>query len=156
MHKHNDNAFRQVGTAIGVGLLAGLAGTLAISLSQKIEMKITQRKPSTTPADAVEKTLDLKAADEGKKTALSHKIHWVYGTCWGVTRGLISLTGIRGIPATVLHFTAVYAKELTLLPGLHLTPPVTEQSAKTIAIDALHHAVYATAAGCAFDPIMNH
>ena len=44
--------FAEVAGAIGKGLMAGAAGTLAITLSQMIEMKITKRKPSTAPADA--------------------------------------------------------------------------------------------------------
>lgn len=38
--------------AIGIGLMAGLAGTAAITLSQTIEMKLTKRPPSTAPVDA--------------------------------------------------------------------------------------------------------
>jgi len=156
MSKHNNNAFQQVGMAVGVGLIAGLAGTLAISLSQKAEMKITKREPSTTPVDAVEKTLDLRATTEEKKTTVSNEIHWVYGTLWGLTRGLLSLAGIRGIPATLLHFAAVYGTEQIMLPHLDLAKPITGAEPKTIAIDALHHAVYAAGAGCVFDAIMEH
>lgn len=156
MSNHHNNAFQQVGAAIGVGLIAGLAGTLAISLSQKAEMKLTKRKPSTTPADAVEKTLDLKATTEEKKPAVSNTIHWAYGTFWGVTRGLLSLAGVTGLPATLLHFAAVYGTELILLPNLNLAPPITEEDPKAIATDAMHHVVYAAGAGFVFDAIMKH
>lgn len=51
---------KNVGAAIGTVLIAGLAGTLAISISQMIEMKITGSKASSSPAKAVEKVLDIK------------------------------------------------------------------------------------------------
>ncbi len=53
---HESTVPGRLGTAIGKGLIAELAGTLAMTLSQMIEMKTTKRKPSTAPADAVKKT----------------------------------------------------------------------------------------------------
>lgn len=146
---------QRAGTAVGVGLLAGIAGTLAISLSQKIEMSLTHRQPSTAPADAVEKTLDVKPTDETKRPAVAHRVHWAYGIAWGLARGGFSLLGMHGWRATLAHFGAVWGGSLVLLPALKLAPPVTEESPKAIAIEGLHHAVYAAGAGLAFDAIMN-
>lgn len=151
--KKHTNALEKLGTAIGVGLLAGVAGTIAITLSQTIEMKITKRKPSTTPADAVEKTLDLKAVDELEKPKVSQEIHWTYGASLGITRGLLSLAGLKGWPATLAHFSAVWGGSMIMLPALELAPPVKEQKPKTLLIDGLHHAVYAIVAGFIFDAI---
>jgi len=72
--------FAEVATAMGKGLMAGAAGTLAITLSQMIEMKITKRKPSEAPAKAAEKVLDVKPATEEDKSKLSQEVHWAYGT----------------------------------------------------------------------------
>ncbi len=74
--------FSEIATAMGKGLMAGAAGTLAITLSQMIEMKITERRPSTAPADAAEKVLDVKPATEGDKQKFSQEVHWAYGTTW--------------------------------------------------------------------------
>lgn len=62
------------GSAIGKGLLAGLAGTVAITVPQMIEMKITRRKGSTVPADAVTKALDIKATTEADKKKFSQQV----------------------------------------------------------------------------------
>lgn len=40
----------EVGGVIGCGLIAGFAGTVAITISQMIEMKITNRSMSDAPA----------------------------------------------------------------------------------------------------------
>ena len=56
--------------------MAGAAGTLAITLSQMIEMKITKRRPSTAPADEAEKVLDVKPATEADKSKFSQEVHW--------------------------------------------------------------------------------
>jgi hypothetical protein len=151
--KKHTNALERLGTAIGVGLLAGLAGTAAITLSQLIEMKLTGRKASTVPADAVEKTLDLQATDASEKPKVSQEIHWTYGISQGITRGLLSLSGLKGWPATLAHFSAVWGGSMVLLPALDLAPPVNERKPKGLAIDGLHHAVYALVTGLIFDAI---
>lgn len=148
-----DNPLKSLGMVIGIGVLAGLAGTVAITISQTIEMSLTKRPPSTTPVDAVSKVLDVKAVKKAKKEKVSQEIHWTYGTIWGIPRGLITLTGLQGWPATLLHFVAISGTAMTMLPKLDLAPPVTEQDPKTIAIDTLHHAVYALAVGLAYDAI---
>lgn len=147
------NPAQQLGKAIGVGLIAGLAGTVAISLSQMIEMKLTRRKPSTVPEEAVSKTLDVQAVSNDKKEKVSQEVHWVYGTSWGISRGLLSLAGLKSWPATLAHFSAVWGASMIMLPKLELAPPVQQREAKTMLIDGLHHAVYAVVAGLVFDAI---
>ena len=145
--------FGKLGSAIGKGLLAGAAGTLAITISQMIEMKITKREPSDEPAEAAEKVLHITpdtAADEKK---LSQEVHWLYGSAWGVPRGILSLTGLNSLSATGIHFATIYTSALLMPPALKIAPPLKEWSAKEILIDALHHAVYAVAAGLVYDAL---
>lgn len=70
----------KLGNAIGRGLIAGLAGTLAITISQIIEMKITKRPPSFAPADAASKALSIEAATREEREKFSNEVHWTYGT----------------------------------------------------------------------------
>ena len=138
-------------SAIGKGLIAGAAGTLAITLSQMIEMKITKRKPSTTPADAAQKVLEVKPETEEDKQQFSQQVHWAYGTSWGIPRGIMYLFGLKGLPATAIHFATIYSTALIMPTSLKVVPPLKEWSTKEFLIDALHHAVYAVAAGLIFD-----
>ncbi len=137
--------------AVGKGLIAGAAGTLAITISQMIEMKITKRQSSETPAKAAEKVLEVKPETEEDTQQFSQQIHWAYGTSWGVPRGIMALIGLRGLPATAIHFATIYSTALIMPTSLKVAPPLKEWSAKEFAIDALHHAVYAVAAGLVFD-----
>lgn len=143
----------RIGSVIGRGLIAGLAGTAAITISQMIESKINQKEPNFAPADAACKALGIEASQRDQRKKLSREVHWVYGTLWGVARGLISLAHIKKSPATALHFGAIYYTALTIQPDFEVSPPVTEWSKKDILIDGLHHAVYAIAAGLVFDAI---
>jgi hypothetical protein len=151
--KKHTNALERFGTAIGVGLIAGLAGTAAITISQMIEMKITGRQPSTVPADAVAKTLDVQATDKSKKPKVAHEVHWTYGAGLGITRGLLAMSGLKSWPATISHFSAVWGASMIMLPALELAPPVREQKPKSILIDGWHHAVYALVTGFVYDAI---
>jgi hypothetical protein len=147
---HESTAPGRLGAAIGKGLIAGLAGTLAMTGSQMIEMKITKRKPSTAPADAVKKVLHI-IPEPGSKKTFSNEVHYVYGTSWGVVRGLLSLAGLTGFAATSIHLAAIWGTAITIEPKLNIAPPVTEWKPKDIAVDIFHHAVYTIVAGMVFD-----
>lgn len=153
MKLREENALGELAGAIGKGLLAGLAGTAAITLSQMIEMKITKREPSEAPVKVASQITGAAPADDSQKEKLSNEIHYAYGTSWGVVRGLLGLAGLKGLPATLVHFGAIWATELIMLPKYDAAPPVDEQEPKSVAIDALHHAVYAVAAGLAYDAL---
>jgi len=131
---------------VGKGLAAGLAGTLAIPVSQAIEMKITGRKASTVPAEAAGKALGVQATDDAAKQRFSMIVHFGYGTLWGVPRGLLGAAGMSGVPATLLHFLEIWGTALAMLPSMGLSPPVAAWETKQVVVDGVHHLVYATAA----------
>jgi hypothetical protein len=153
MKIHQDNTIGALGSAIGRGLLAGLAATAAMTLSQMIEMKITKREASDAPVKVAGDTVGFKPASPQEKEKLSQEVHWSYGTAWGVARGLIGLTGLKGLPATLVHFGAVWGTALVMLPKHDAPKPITEQKPQDIAIDALHHAVYAITTGLVYDAL---
>lgn len=153
MKLKQDNFAGELGSAIGKGLLAGLAGTAAMTLSQMIEMKITKREPSDAPTKVVSQVADIEPTSKAEKAKVNNEIHRGYGTALGVSRGIISLTDLKGVPATLLHFGLVWTAAMVMLPKFDAAPPVTEESPKAIAIDALHHAVYAVATGLVFDAL---
>ena len=155
MKRYENNIIGELGSAIGKGLLAGLAGTAAITLSQMIEMSITKRKASEAPVKVAQQVLNVKPANKEVKQQIAQEIHWAYGTSWGIARGLISLTGLKGWPASLAHFAAIWGSSMIMLPAYKAAPKITEEDAKTIAIDGVHHAVYALAAGLAYDALGN-
>ena len=149
---HEATILGKLGAAVGKGLIAGLAGTVAITISQMIEMKITNRKPSNAPGEAAEKALHIEATP-GNMEEFSNEVHWIYGTSWGVMRGLLSVAGINGFAATTLHMASIWGTAATIQPKLDIAPPLSEWDPKDIAIDIFHHAVYAIVAGLVYDAI---
>jgi len=153
MKLHENNALGELGSAIGKGLIAGLAATAAITISQMIEMRITKRKPSDAPVKIAKETVGVKPATAEQKEQLSNELHWAYGTTWGIARGIIGLTGLKGIPAALVHFGAIWGSSMIMLPKFNAAPPVYKEDAKAIAIDGFHHAVYALTAGFVYDAL---
>jgi hypothetical protein len=141
-------------TAIGRGLVAGLAGTAAMTISSTVEARLRGRASSTAPARATAKVLGIREFDSDLAQARwSDLSHWGYGTGWGVLRGLLGATTLSPRAATVAHGAAVYGAAQVTLPALDVVPPSIFWGAKELAIDAFHHAVYAAATGAAYAAI---
>ena len=137
--------------SIGRGLVAGFAGTAAMTASSTLEAKLRGRAPSSAPARATAKVLGIKEFEDDIAEARFNDLsHWGYGTGWGVVRGLLAALGLSARAATVAHGAAIYGAAQVTLPALDIAPPTIFWPKAEIAIDAFHHAVYATATGLAY------
>ena len=148
------NRVDTLATAIGRGLGAGFAGTAAMTISSTVEARLRGRASSTAPARATATMLGIREFDSDLAQARWNDLsHWGYGTGWGVLRGLLGTTPMSPRAATVAHGAAIYGAAQVTLPALDVVPPSIFWGAKEIAIDAFHHAVYATATGVAYAAI---
>lgn len=143
----------RVTSAIGAGLIAGAAGTAAMTLSSALEARLSGREPSSAPSDAAGKVLGVQPRNPQGRARFSTVVHWSYGTAWGVGRGMIELAGLRGAPATAAHLGAVWGWSLVMLPALGVSEPAWKQDPAALAVDALHHFVYASATSAAWDAL---
>ncbi len=139
--------------AVGKGLFAGAAGTVAMTISSMAEAKLRKRAPSTAPADAAGKVLGVQPRDEDGEARFSNVVHWGYGTSWGAARGLLHAVGVDGRTAVAAHFAAVWGSEQVMLPSVGVAPPLWKWPLEEIAIDACHHVVYVVATSLAFAAI---
>jgi hypothetical protein len=136
---------------IGRGLVAGLAGTAAMTVSSTLEARLRGRAASSAPARATAKVLGIATFEDDRAAARFNDLsHWGYGTGWGVVRGVLGALGLSPRAATVAHGAAVYGAAQITLPALEIAPPAIFWPKEEIAIDAFHHAVYATATGLAY------
>jgi hypothetical protein len=144
---------REIAEDVGKGLVAGVVGTAAMTISSTIEEKLSGREPSDTPAKAAGKVLGVQPRDPAGRARFSNFAHWGYGTSWGAVRGLLAALGVRGPSASLAHFALVWGAEQVMLPTLKVAPPPWEWGAEPLALDGLHHAVYAGTTGIAYELI---
>ncbi|MBA2580642.1 MAG: hypothetical protein H0V03_07365 [Thermoleophilaceae bacterium] len=141
-----------VAGAVGKGLIAGFAGTAAMTVSSTLEAKLRGRAPSDAPARATAKMLGIKEFEDAVAQARFNDLsHWGYGTGWGLVRGLLSAAGLSPRAATAMHGAAIYGAAQVTLPALEIAPPIVFWPKQEIAIDAWHHSVYALATGIVYD-----
>src|SRR3954471_10693542 len=144
----------QLATAIGRGLVAGVAGTAAMTVSSTVEAKLRGRAFSTAPADAAAKVLGIREfATEGAHARFSNLVHWGYGTGWGVPRALLGMNGRSAARATTAHLAALWGSEQVMLPALSGAPPINYWGREEVALDGFHHAVYALTTAIAFETL---
>ncbi|MGH9120960.1 MAG: hypothetical protein ACRDYC_03305 [Acidimicrobiales bacterium] len=140
----------------GIGAIAGLAGTAAMTLSSTVEAKIRHRGASQVPAEAAETVLGVEANDPSSKRRFNNVVHWVYGGAWGVARGGLDLLGLHGVRASAAHLGAVVGAEQIVLPATKAAQPFWKWGPKTIALDLLHHLTYAAVTGAVFEALDPH
>lgn len=140
---------REVGDAVGRGLIAGAIGTAAMTMSSSLEARLTGRGDSTTPADAVAQATGVGLTEESTPR-VNNLAHWGYGTGWGAVRGMLSLTPLTAPLAAATHLALVWGGEQALLPALGVAKPTWSYGAKATVTDLLHHTVYAAATSAAY------
>jgi hypothetical protein len=146
------SAMEKAASSIGKGLVAGFAGTAAMTVSSTLEAKLRGRAPSSAPARATAKVLGIKSFEDAVAQARFNDLsHWGYGTGWGVVRGLLAAAGVPPTKATAAHGAAVWGSAQVTLPALDVAPPAIFWPKQEIAIDAFHHTVYALATGLAYE-----
>jgi hypothetical protein len=142
----------KVASSIGKGLVAGFAGTAAMTVSSTLEAKVRGRALSSAPARATAKVLGIASFEDALAQARFNDLsHWGYGTGWGVVRGLLDVAGLPPGKATAAHGAAVWGSAQVTLPALDVAPPSIFWPKEEIAIDAFHHTVYALATGIAYE-----
>jgi hypothetical protein len=145
------NAANTLAGAVGKGIVAGFAGTAAMTASSTLEAKLRGRAPSSAAARTTAKMLGIKEFEDDVAEARFNDLsHWGCGTGWGIVRGLLGATGMPARTATALHGGAIYGAAQLTLPALEIAPPAIFWPKEEIAIDAFHHAVYAAATGLAY------
>ncbi len=158
--------------AVGMGLVAGLVGTAAMTAYQELVAKAKkasanagersgggdQEQPSWESAPAPAKV--GKRILEGvfqqdvppeKIGLLTNAMHWGYGTMWGAAYGVIQAT-LRRRPVVLgpVFGSGVWALSYAQLVPMGLYEPPWTYPAKTVATDISYHLVYGLFVGASY------
>lgn len=144
-----------VRTYIARGIVAGVAGTVAMTAFQKfVEMPITKREESYAPANFAQKITGIDAKTSDGRRRLNYATHFSLGMMWGAAYGLAAWRGLRGQKAVNAVFGVVYTGDVILNAALGLYHP-SQWSAKELAIDLVDKYVQAQGTGALFDHLLD-
>ncbi len=112
-----------VGEAVVRGMAAGAIGTVALTLAEKAEMRLTGRPASTVPGQVAAK---LSGRDPETDTDVVERLspitHWAHGITMGAVRGILGVAGLRPLAASAVFFGAVWGGDAALYRALGLAP----------------------------------
>jgi hypothetical protein len=136
------------------GIAAGLAGTAAMTLAEKVEQMFTGRPNSYVPAHTMERLLRRPQKPDAERLWMNWAMHWGQGALMGAVRGWMARRGARGPVGSFLFLNLRLLNDQTLenATGVGAPPwtwPVDEQ-----AIDLTHKAIYAFVTGAVADRLI--
>jgi hypothetical protein len=135
-------------------VVAGVVGTAAMTVAEKVEQRFTGRPNSYVPAKALASLLGLGSQRGDHNLVLNHVMHWGTGIFVGVWRGVMAEAGFRGRRATCAHGVARLAFDQTLENATGVGSPPHTWPRGELAIDLTHKAIYAVVAGAVADRLV--
>lgn len=136
--------------AVSIGLLAGVAGTVAQTVSEMIEARFTKRPDSLLPAQ-VGAALAGPPLRTGKDAVrLNWTVHWTHGITLGAVRGLLGVTALSSLAASIIHFPLVWGGDVMLYAALGLAPAPWNWGGKELATDLFHKGVLSVVTSLVF------
>ena len=133
-------------TLLILSFVAAFGGTLTMTLSQEIEMRINRRPVSFTPALAVFKILRLNfdVLSSRMKTFWSYTVHFVYGTFLGFPLALLYFFNVTNfVSVLVIYFLIIWIQGLIIIPLLGIAGPPWTWGVQPILTEIFHKTVYA-------------
>ena len=134
------------------GLLAGVAGVAAMTLSEKLEQLITKRPDSYVPAHTLERLLGLQANRDN--VWMNWAMHWGQGILLGAVRGIMANNGVRGPVSSFLFMNFRLLNDQTLENATGVGAPPWTWPKDEQAIDLFHKGVYAFVTGALADSLI--
>jgi hypothetical protein len=141
---------------VGLGMLAGLAGSVVMTAFQKlIEMPISEREDSYQPEKLAQKLLPINSpTDDKARKRLNYEMHSVLGTMWGGAYGVAAYNGLRGSHAVSWVFPIIYVNDVVVGTALGLGKPW-KWSRKELTIDVVDKLVQVAATSFIFDHFLD-
>ena len=140
--------------ATALGMVAGAVGTVAMTISERLEMSLSGRAPSTVPgqvgAHLVPGADPAAAADVAR---LNGPVHWGHGIAMGALRGVLDVAGLHGPAATAAHFALVWGGDAALYRTLGIADVPWRWGGDELGADLLHKGVYAAVTGAVYDAV---
>jgi len=132
--------------AFGFG--AAFLGTVAMTISQEIEIYVNKRPISYSPAIAVFKILRLNFDNVSLKMkgVYSYLVHFIYGTFFGFLLPILLLLNVTNVViAVILFYVIIVLQGWIVIPLVGAGGPVWTWGWKAVSTEAFHKGVYTLA-----------
>ena len=135
------------------GLVAGTAGSVAMTLGEKAEQRLTGRPDSYVPARVLERLTGMAERPGRRSEPVNWAMHLGQGAVLGVLRSVMAHAGLRG-PWSSAKFAVVrLTNDQILENATGVGAPPASWPRRELAVDLLHKAVYAFATGVVADAL---
>ncbi len=137
--------------AVGLGLAAGAIGTVALTLAEQLEMKLTGREASDVPGQVgVKLTGGDPDADPARVKRVGPVVHWAHGVGLGALRGGLDRAGLSPVAATLAFYPMVFGGDAALYRALGIAPAPWRWTRRELATDLFGKGVLAFATSAAY------
>lgn len=159
-------------SALGRGILAGAAGTAAMTAWQEVSAKLKSSDDNQQSTDDQEPKQDPwehapAPAKVGRRIAegvfkrepspelipvFTHGMHWAYGTGWGAAFGLVagSARATHALRRGLTFGAGVWAASYAQLVPMGLYEPPWKYPPRELALDLSYHLVYGAGVGVSY------
>ncbi|WP_299538002.1 hypothetical protein [uncultured Streptomyces sp.] len=135
------------------GLLAGAAGSVVMTVGEKIEQAVTRRPDSHVPARVLQRLTGLPEQVGGRSLLLNWAMHFGQATVLGVLRSGMAHAGLRGPLASAQFAVVRLTTDQILENATGVGAPPSTWPRGELAVDLLHKAVYGFAVGAVADAL---
>jgi hypothetical protein len=132
------------------GVLAGAAGTAAMTLSEKLEQRLTGRPDSHVPGRTLARLLGRPDA-VGRRPLFNLGMHWGQSTVFGILRSVMANAGLRGPWASAMFTVNRLTNDQIFENATGVGAPPWTWPRDELVIDLTHKAVYGFATGAVAD-----
>jgi len=135
-------------------MAAGLAGTIAMTITERLEMAVTGRAPSDVPGQVGAHIVPGKDAGSAADVQqFNAPVHWAHGVAMGGLRGAMGAAGLTGPTASAAHFALVWSGDAAMYRALGVADVPWRWTGQELATDMLHKGVYAVVTGAVYDAL---
>lgn len=131
-------------------LAAGVAGTAAMTLSEKIEQSQTNRADSMVTVEVGAKVAKPPLKTGAQAQTLGQAVHWMHGVTWGAVRGLLALTPLNAFAASAVHYVSLWTSDVVLYRVLKIEPLPHKWEKQALFIDLFHKLVLSAVTSAVF------
>lgn len=140
---------RSISMVIGVGVLAGAAGTGIITLSKAIHHTFVKiKKHKASPADMIMKFFHITGMSKEKKAFLVSMTHWISGL--GMFRILVPLTDRKWAATSSIQAIVIQLISTFLIPLIKNTSR-NNFNIRDLSLQLIHNLFYVFTGGLVLD-----